>query len=73
MSDRMKIKLEVFKIPVWFARIMSKSDEQKLFSLIQKASCDANARLYRILDSSTFCVESKCYFFGDFEKRIGKV
>ncbi|MEW8544942.1 MAG: hypothetical protein AB2693_15560 [Candidatus Thiodiazotropha sp.] len=68
MSERLDIILQVFDIPKWYGPHMSKEEEQKLFRLIQEASCPQEARLFRKLDCSAFCVEEKCYFCGDFEK-----
>ena len=48
---------------------MTKLEEDKLFKLIEEAYCAADARLYRIMECSAFCVESKGCFCGGFEKR----
>ena len=69
MSERVDVILDIFKIPKWYGKIMSKFEEEKLFKLIEEASCAADARLYRMLDCSAFCNERRCYFCGNFEKK----
>ena len=72
MADRITFILEVFDIPKWYGKIMSKCEEEKLSKLIRESSCHADARLHRMLDCSAFCIEDKCYFCGKHKRNIKK-
>lgn len=67
MADVSKIVRRVFNIPDWY--VMCESEKEKLFRYIQEANCAQEARLFRILDCSAFCVEEKCFFCGGFAKQ----
>ena len=56
----------MFEIPEWYD--ISDVELRKLLDLVKEASC---ARLFRLLDCSTFCDEENCYFCGDFSHRSG--
>ena len=61
MLEKLNLILKGFQIPKWYGPSISKEEEQRLFNLIQEASYPHEARMYRILECSAFCVEEKCY------------
>ena len=67
MSDRLSFILKVFQIPSWYGEIISKQEKKKLWNCIMEASNAKEARLFRVLDCSAFCIEKKCYFCGEFQ------
>lgn len=67
MADIATLVRRIFRIPVWYE--MSDFEQEKLYKYIKEASCPQEARLYRMLDCSAFCVEEKCFFCGEFARR----
>lgn len=56
MADRLTRAIkEIFQIPDSY-------EERKLLKLVEEAKNVKDARLYRILDCSAYCVEEFCYF-----------
>ena len=62
MSGLRKSLLRIFDIPAWYEHMMSSEEEKKLIKYVMEASCVMEARLYRILDCSAFCMEKFCFF-----------
>ena len=55
MADRLTKNIKViFQIPDMY--VMSDYEEKKLLKILQEAKSLADARLYRMLDCSAFCV-----------------
>ena len=69
MADSIKAVKKVFEIPEWYE--IKDVELRKLLDLIKEASCEQEARLFRMLDCSAFCDEENCYFCGDFSRRSG--
>ena len=62
MSDIRRGILKIFDKPEWYEQLMTKEEERKLLGYVMEASCVMEARLFRLLDCSAYCVESKCFF-----------
>lgn len=63
MADISRTVRVVYDIPDWY--ILSKEEESKLIGYLTEATCFQEARFFRFLDCSAFCVESQCFFCGD--------
>ena len=64
MADITKIVKTVFEIPDWY--LMSEREKDKLYSYVREAACVQEARLFRMLDCSAYCVEELCFLCGNF-------
>ena len=69
MADLIKVVKKVFEIPEWYE--IKDVELRKLLDLIKEASCEQEARLFRMLDCSAFCDEENCYFCRDFSRHSG--
>ena len=59
----------VLEIPEWHE--ISDVETSKLVNLIKEASCEQEARLFRMLECSAYYDEEKGYFCGDFSQQSG--
>lgn len=67
MADIEKIVRTVFEIPDLYQ--MPKGEKDKLYSYVIEATCAQEARLFRMLDCSAYCVEEQCFFCGNFSQQ----
>ena len=59
-TSRKSLVKAVFKIPEWY--VMSEKEEKKIYKYICETSNHDEARLFRLMDCSTCCDESFCFF-----------
>ena len=59
-TSRKSLVKAVFKIPEWYA--LSEKEEKKLYKYICETRNQNEARLFRLMDFSTCCNESFCFF-----------
>lgn len=59
-----KLIRKIFLLPDWY--VMSEVEEEKLIRYTEEASFAEEARVFRALDCSAFCVnEELCFFCSD--------
>ncbi|MEW8547233.1 MAG: hypothetical protein AB2693_27295 [Candidatus Thiodiazotropha sp.] len=67
MAEKIRIVKRVFNIPEWYQ--ISEFELEKLVGYIKEAASVQEAQWYRFLDCTTFCIEEKCFFCGEFARQ----